>query len=350
MSELVTSEHFRPRRLLVTLIAAGLVGGLLALPSDFPAVVVIGRTLMTGLLAMTAFSLAERWPRRLPLRLPRWVWQLLATVLVIPPAAFACYSLTTAGDPLWTDPDRLESAAILAFMGMLVGPWVALGGMLSQREAFAREQTLALDLARSELARVETDARWRLLQAQATPHFLFNTLANVQALVEAGSPHAADLLSSLIAYLRAAIPHTMDGSSRIAQEVAMTRAYLDIMRTRMPDRLRFDLRVDEAALSLRCPSLLLLTLVENAVRHGIDPSEEGGSIDIEVALEGDHCRIKVENTLAASARSDERSTAGLGTGLATLRERLRLIHAETASLTTERGADRFLAQIEIPAQ
>lgn len=343
-----TNPRFRPRRLLVTLIAAGLVGALLSLPSDFPAVVVISRTLMTGLLALTAFSLAEQWPRRLPLRLPRWVWQLLATVLVIPPAAFACYSLTTMGDPLWTNPDRLESAAVLAFMGMLVGPWVALGGMLSQREAFAREQALALDLARSELARVEVDARWRLLQAQATPHFLFNTLANVQALVEAGSPRAAALLSSLTAYLRAAIPHTMDGSSHIAQEVEMTRAYLDIMRTRMPDRLRFDLRVDDAALSLRCPSLLLLTLVENAVRHGIDPSEEGGSIDISITLAERSCRIKVENTLATPSRSAERALPGLGSGLAALRERLRLSYGATASLLTERGAHHFLARIEIP--
>jgi LytS/YehU family sensor histidine kinase len=301
---------------------------------------------MTGLLAMTAFSLAERWPQRMPLRFPRWVWQLLATVLVIPPAAFLCYSLTSAGDPLWADPDRLESAAILAFMGLLFGPWVALAGMLSQREAFAREQTLALELARSELARVETEARWRLLQAQATPHFLFNTLATVQALVDARSPQAASLLSSLTDYLRAAVPHTMDGRSSIAQEVDMTRAYLDIMRTRMPDRLRCEVRVDPAALPLRCPSLVLLTLVENAIRHGIDPSEEGGSIDIDIALEGGRCRIRVANTVLTQARAAESSTPGLGTGLAALRERLRLSFGASASLMTERSASGFVARVE----
>ncbi len=346
MSSAPATASFRPRRLLVTLIAAGLIGVLLAMPSDFPAAVVISRTVMTGLLAMIAFSLAERWPRRMPLRFPRWVWQLLATVLVIPPAAFACYSLTTAGDPIWSNPDRIESAAILAFMGLLFGPWVALAGMLSQREAFAREQTLALELTRSELSRVEAEARWRLLQAQATPHFLFNTLANVQALVDAGSPQAASLLSSLTDYLRAAVPHTMDGRSSIAQEVDMTRAYLDIMRTRMPDRLHCDIRVDPAALPLRCPSLVLLTLVENAVRHGIDPSEEGGSIDIDIALESGRCRILVANSMLAQSRAVGPATPGLGTGLVALRERLHLSFGETASLATERSASRFIARVE----
>lgn len=348
MSAAAAGVAFRPRRLLVTVFTSGVIGLLLSLPSDFPAVVVIGRTVMTGLLAMTAYSLAEQWPRRMPLRFPRWVWQLLATVMVIPPAAFACYSLTTAGDPIWTDSDRLQSATLLTFMGLLFGPWIALAGMLSQREAFAREQTLALELARSELSRVETEARWRLLQAQATPHFLFNTLANVQALVEAGSPQAAELLSSLTAYLRAAVPHTMDGRSSIAQEVDMTRAYLDIMRTRIPDRLRCTIKVDPVALPLRCPSLVLLTLVENAVRHGIDPSEEGGSIDIDVAVGSGRWRIVVENTVMANTHAPAPGLPGLGTGLATLRERLRLSYGDAASLTTERGAGRFRARIEIP--
>ena len=346
MSAASASVSFRPRRLLVTLMVAGLIGTLLSLPSNFPASVVIGRTLMTGLLAMSAFSIAERWPRRLPWRFPRWVWQLLAIVVVIPPAAILCYRLTSAGDPIWSDPDRVESVAILIFLGLLIGPWVALAGMLSQREAFAREQALALELARSELTRVETEARWRLLQAQATPHFLFNTLATVQALVEARSAQAASLLSSLTDYLRAAVPHTMDGRSSIAQELEMTRAYLDIMRTRMPDRLRCEWRIDPAALPLRCPSLVLLTLVENAIRHGIDPSEEGGDIDIDIALEDGRCRIRVANSVQPKVRAGASSPHGLGTGLAALRERLRLSFGDHASLATERGRDTFVAQVE----
>ena len=90
--------------------------------------------------------------------------------------------------------------------GVLLAPWVALGALVRQREALAREQALAFELERSELERQALDARLRLLQAQVQPHFLFNTLANVRALVNAGSPRAPAVLDSLIAYLRAAVP------------------------------------------------------------------------------------------------------------------------------------------------
>ena len=95
---------------------------------------------------------------------------------------------------------------MLCFLGVLFAPWIALGAMVRQREAFARHQALAFELERSELERSALDARLRLLQAQVAPHFLFNTLANVQALVDAGSPQASGVLESLIAYLRAAVP------------------------------------------------------------------------------------------------------------------------------------------------
>ena len=117
-------------------------------------------------------------------------------------------------------------------------PWIALGALVRQKEALAREQALALDLARSELDRQALDARLNLLQAQVAPHFLFNTLANVQALVETGSPKAPDVLRSLIAYLRAAVPRLNEPLTTFGQELDLVRAYLELMRMRMPDRLR----------------------------------------------------------------------------------------------------------------
>ena len=84
--------------------------------------------------------------------------------------------------------------AMLTFTGVLFAPWIAVGAMLKQRDAFARDQALAFELERSELERKALDARLRLLQAQVEPHFLFNTLANVQALVDAGSPQASKVL------------------------------------------------------------------------------------------------------------------------------------------------------------
>ena len=130
------------------------------------------------------------------------------------------------------------------------------------------------------LQRQAADAQLKVLQSQVEPHFLFNTLANVQALVESGSPRAAPVLGSLIAYLRAAMPQLHQGAPTLGQEEALVRSYLELMQMRMPDRLAFALDIDPALRGVRLPPMTLLTLVENAVRHGIDPSEAGGRIDV----------------------------------------------------------------------
>ena len=150
----------------------------------------------------------------------------------------------------------------------------------------------------------------------------------MQALVDAGSPRASTVLRSLIAYLRAAVPLLHEPTTTIEREVQLVRPYLELMQMRMPDRLRFALHVDASALRLRCPPTTLLTLVENAVRHGIDPSEEGGSIDIEVRRRGDRCVIRVTDTGVGLRQTDQ----GLGTGLTTLRERLQLMFGDDAQL------------------
>jgi LytS/YehU family sensor histidine kinase len=152
------------------------------------------------------------------------------------------------------------------------------------------------------------------------PHFLFNTLANVRELVDSGSPQATKVLDSLIAYLRAAVPRLHETQTTLGQEVQLARAYLELMQMRMPDRLQFALDIDAAALDLRCPPTTLLTLVENAVRHGIDPSEEGGRIDVRVRVQNGRCIAEVRDTGVGLQPSGD----GLGTGLATLRERLEL--------------------------
>ena len=213
-------------------------------------------------------------------------------------------------------------------LGLLLAPWVALAALVRQKDALARHQALAFDLERSELERQALDARLRLLQAQVAPHFLFNTLANVQALVDAGSPQASAVLRSLIAYLRAAVPRLNEPATTLGQELQLVRAYLELMHMRMPDRLQFALHVDDAALALRCPPMTLLTLVENAVRHGIDPSEEGGRIDIHVQRRGDRCVVRVSDTGAGLRPTGD----GLGTGLSTLRERLQLTFGGDAQL------------------
>jgi hypothetical protein len=337
------------RRLAFTLLFSFAIGALIGVhwKSGWWSAVV--RVMALGLTSMLVFGLFEQWPRRLPRWLPRWMLQVVAVAFSIPITTFVIYVLSTApgAPPFWEVDLRMQGYAVLTGLGVFLAPWIALGALVWQKEALAREQALALDLARSEAERQALDARLSLLQAQVAPHFLFNTLANVQALVEAGSPKAPDVLRSLVAYLRAAVPRLNETVTTLGQEIELVRAYLELMRMRIPDRLAFQMNVEQATLGLRCPPMTLLTLVENAVRHGIDPSEEGGNIAIDVRLTEGRCWIRVADSGVGLQASDR----GLGTGLAALRERLSLIFGDTASLRIRaREPKGVVAELEFPAR
>jgi signal transduction histidine kinase len=309
----------------------------------------MARTIGLGLLALVVFGFFEQWPKRLPGWLARWVLQVVGVALAMPLGTFAIYAMSTApgAPPFWEAPDRLQGFSALTALGIFVSPWVALGALVRQKDALARHQALAFELERSEYERQALDARLHLLQAQVAPHFLFNTLANVQALVDAGSPQAPKVLRSLIAYLRAAVPRLDEPVTTLKQELELATAYLELMHMRMPDRLRFALHLDDADLALRCPPLTLLTLVENAVRHGIDPGEEGGRIDVHVERRGDRSIVRVVDTGVGLGTSN----GGLGTGLSTLRERLQLVFGDAAELRVRANAPRgVVAEVEIPAE
>jgi two-component sensor histidine kinase len=335
-------------RLRVALIASTLIGLLLRLGSIMPTVVVIGRTLVVGLAAMLAFGLFERWPARLPSWLARWVLQLIGVALSVPLAALLAYWLTTGGHPNFSaEPLRVQGYGALTFVSILFAPWIAVGALVRQRDAFARDQATAFALERSELERKALDARFRLLQAQVEPHFLFNTLANVQALVEAGAPQASKVLKSLISYLRAAVPRLHETATTLGQELELVRAYLEVMHMRMPDRLQFAMHADPGMMELQCPPMTLLTLVENAVRHGIDPSETGGSISIDLRLAAGRCLASVTDTGVGLKATG----SGLGTGLAALRERLQLAFgAESQLRVTEIVPHGVRAELSFPAR
>jgi signal transduction histidine kinase len=309
---------------------------------------------VTGV-AVLAFGVLEQWPQRQPARLARWVLQLLAVAIVMPPSAFAAYAMTLGTWNLQAlGTNYMEGFALLAFMGLLFGPWIALVALLRQREAFAREQALAFALERSELERRALDARMRLLQAQVEPHFLFNTLANVRTLVRrAGSEQASAVLDSLIHYLRAAVPRLDGRANSFADERALVQAYLEVMHLRMPDRLQFAIHFDDAALALHCPAAAVLTLVENAIRHGIDPAEDGGRIALSVRRVGERVQVRVADTgigLSAGRISRTAAEPAGGTGLANLRERLALAFGGDASLALAAQAPRgTLATLDLPA-
>ena len=306
------------------------------------------RTIIIGVSATVAFSFFEVFPPRLPRWFQRWVLQVVAVGVFMPLTTLVIWIVSTSegAPPFWQDNDRFQGWMMLTLMALLIAPWTALIAIVRQKEAFARNQGLAFALERSELERQALDARLHLLQAQVAPHFLFNTLANVQALVDAGSPRASTVLQSLTAYLRAAVPLLNEPAATIERELQLVRPYLELMQMRMPDRLQYSINVDPAALEVRCPPTTLLTLVENAVRHGIDPSEEGGRIDIDIERSGDRCLVRVTDTGAGLRRS----ASGLGTGLTTLRERLELIFGGGAQLRLMSTEPRGVAvEVEMPA-
>ena len=355
MSELATAT--RPagiiaktvRRLAVALTISLGVGFLLANHWTTGALSVFLRTIIVGLSATAAFALFEVWPRRLPDWFQRWVLQVVAVGVFMPVTTLLIYILSTprGAPPFWKVPGRMDGWMMLTFLSLLLAPWTALAAVVRQKEAFARNQKLAFALERSELERQALDARLHLLQAQVAPHFLFNTLANVQALVDAGSPHAPAVLRSLVAYLRAAVPVLDEPSATIERELQLVRPYLELMEMRMPDRLAYAMNIDQSSLRVRCPPTTLLTLVENAVRHGIDPSEEGGRIDVDIETTGGRCLVRVTDTGAGLRQSAD----GLGTGLTALRERLQLIFGDTAQLRlAPNGSRGAIAEIDMPAQ
>jgi hypothetical protein len=307
------------------------------------------RTVILGLSATAVFTLFELWPRDLPRWLERWVLQVVAVGTVMPIATSLIYVLSTprGAPPFWESPGRLSGWTHLTIAGVLLAPWTALAAIVRQKEAFASEQRLAFALERSELERQALDGRLHLLRAQVAPHFLFNTLANVQALVDAGSPHASMVLRSLTAYLRAAVPLLDESAATIERELQLVRPYLELMQMRMPDRLQYAIKVAPAALKIRCPPTTLLTLVENAVRHGIDRSEEGGRIDVDIACDGQRCVVRVTDT---GVGLDEAGN-GFGSGLTTLRERLQLIFRDAAHLRlTNNASGGAIVEIDMPAQ
>ena len=306
------------------------------------------RTIIIGVAATAAFTLFEVWPRKLPRWFERWVLQVVAVGVFMPLTTLVIWILSTAegAPPFWEDKDRFDGWMFLTFMAILIAPWTALTAIVRQKEAFARNQKLAFALERSELEREALDARLHLLQAQVAPHFLFNTLANVQALVDAGSPRASTVLRSLTTYLRAAVPLLHEPAATIERELELVRPYLELMQLRIPDRMEYAMSVDPAALTVRCPPTTILTLVENAVRHGIDPSEEGGRIDITIERLGERCMVRVTDSGAGL----QPSARGLGTGLDTLRERLRLIFGDAAQLRLRSAVPRgVVVEVEMPA-
>ncbi|MCM2326885.1 MAG: histidine kinase [Lysobacter sp.] len=189
-----------------------------------------------------------------------------------------------------------------------------------------------------------TEAKLQALQAQVEPHFLYNTLANVQALTEVDPARANTMVGHLIQYLRSALPKMRESISTVGQELELVRAYLNILQMRMGKRLAFEISVPESLLATPFPPLMLPSLVENAIKHGLEPQREGGTVIITAQAQEGRLRLVVSDTGRGFGE-----TVGAGVGLENIRERLRALYGESAKLTLESNSPNgVIATIEVP--
>ena len=198
-----------------------------------------------------------------------------------------------------------------------------------------------------ERAQAPADALARLveLQSRIRPHFLFNTLNTAIALVRVDPNRAEEVLEDLAELFRVALADagpTAEGV-RLDQEVELARRYLAIEQLRFGDRLRVHWQLDPHAAEARVPPLLLQPLVENAVRHGVEPNDGGGDVDIVTRARGSEIEIRVVNTVGLPTRGK-----GHGLALRNVRQRLRLMHDVAARLEAGPGEGRFVVRIVMP--
>lgn len=248
----------------------------------------------------------------------------------------------------------LGSALILAFIPVFFMTLIAKFLIDRSRgaQAFGERQKKVAET--QSASRQLMEARLQALQAQVEPHFLYNTLANVQALTEVDPPAANKMVGHLIEYLRAALPKMRETSSTVGQEVELARAYLNILKMRMAERLDFAISVPDELSSVPFPPLMLPSLVENAIKHGLEPVREGGRIDVIAEKVGERFRIVVKDTgrgMSANGTTSANAETGGGVGLSNIRERLLALYGETAKLSLESNQPKgVIATIEIPAE
>ncbi len=240
--------------------------------------------------------------------------------------------------PSWTDWFRVDDGTNLENAE-------AVSRALTRRIAERRRREQAA-VVQTEVEKELTVARLSLLHAQVEPHFLYNTLASAQLLTRSDPARAEQMLGNLIQYLRHSLPRDHDELSTLGAELERAIAYLEILKIRMGPRLQVQVDVPDALRGLPLPAMMLQTLVENAIKHGLEPRTAGGTVWIRARQDGDQVAI----TVADDGEGFNTKHSGTGIGLKNVRERLRLVYDGAASLAVVANfPSGVAATITVPA-
>ncbi len=216
-----------------------------------------------------------------------------------------------------------------------------------------REQLASEAAQRAEAQRLAIESQLRLLRTQLEPHMLFNTLANVRSLVREDAERAESMIDQLIVYLRSALVASQTEAVALNREFAQVRAYLDIMALRMGSRLSYRLSLPQELEDTLVPPMLLQPLVENAIKHGLEPKVGAGSIEVEAMMRESFIELRVSDSGLGLPADGDLAPAGHSAstsyGLQHVRERLRVTYGEAAELRLERRTPAGVsAVIRIP--
>jgi signal transduction histidine kinase len=234
------------------------------------------------------------------------------------------------------DPELPRWADVPGILAYVWPRYALLGGMLTavgesyRREVASLEAMQQAEIDRAAFEREMTEARLQVLQAQIEPHFLFNTLANVRRLYDMDPAAGRTMLENLMRYLEVALPHMRHNESTLGRDAELVEAFLRIQQIRMGQRLALGIDIPAALRAHPVPPLMLLTLVENAIKHGLNPSVNAGLIRVTARTEGDRLILSVADTGVGFAPG-----SGSGTGLANVCARLAAQFGSRASLALE---------------
>ncbi len=251
-------------------------------------------------------------------------WLALGVVLPLSVAVGLTLGFALTGVGGWHEAHLWQAMLIALFFGLLA----SITFVLVERVGLLNQAVQAQQLQGVEQDKRALEANLKLLQAQIEPHFLFNTLANVNSLIDSNPAAASQLLERLNEWLRSALAQSRRDQGTLGDELAMLDNYLHILRTRFGERLRWQFDCPVALRNLPFPPMLLQPLLENAVRHGIEPKIGGGEVYLYAVQQGGRVQILVSDSgVGLSAGAQE------GAGLSNVRARLLALYGPTAQLS-----------------